>query len=133
MQETYIEPLLEEAEGDFGSKDAVVFCSRWVDFNYLEWRGWKVLVDARPEIWEPKVSGSSEHLNQDFLDCLCSIKDNDANAVEGYVRSHGCRYVLVAEKDTEAGPGYGEFFAGQGWLERMDGNGAYTLYRVVEK
>lgn len=133
MQDTYIEPLLEEVEGDFGSKDAVVFCSRWVDFNYLEWRGWKVLVDARPEIWEPKVSGSPKHLNQDFFDCVYAAGAGDGEAVERYVRGRGCEYVLSFEGSSEADPGYGEFFAGQGWLERMDGNGVYTLYRVVEK
>ena len=131
MWDTYAEPLLEEVEGDFGSKDAVVFCSRWVDFNYLEWRGWKVLVDARPEIWEPKVSGRPEHLNQDYFDCVYAASAGDSEAVERYVRGRGCEYVLSFEGSSEADPGYGEFLTAQGWLERMDGNGVYTLYRVV--
>ena len=131
MWDTYAEPLLDEAEADFGSKDAVVFCSRWVDFNYLEWRGWKVLVDARPEIWEPKVSGRPEHLNQDYFDCVYAASAGDSEAVERYVRGRGCEYVLSFERSSEADPGYGEFLAAQGWLERMDGNGVYTLYRVV--
>ena len=49
------------------------------------------------------------------------------------MRGRGCEYVLSFEGSSEADPGYGEFFAGQGWLERMDGNGVYTLYKVVEK
>lgn len=49
-QADYLDPVLEALEEETGGKDAVVFCSDWTDHNWLEWRGWKVLVDARPEI-----------------------------------------------------------------------------------
>lgn len=49
-QADYLDPVLEALEEETGGKGAVVFCSDWTDYNWLEWRGWKVLVDARPEI-----------------------------------------------------------------------------------
>ena len=36
--------------------------------GYLEWRGYKVFMDPRPELWEPGITGDERHYYQEFVD-----------------------------------------------------------------
>lgn len=36
--------------------------------GYLEWRGYKVFMDPRPELWEPSITGVDRHYYQEFVD-----------------------------------------------------------------
>ena len=36
--------------------------------GYLEWRGYKVFMDPRPELWEPNITGVDRHYYQEFVD-----------------------------------------------------------------
>lgn len=36
--------------------------------GYIEWRGYKVFMDPRPELWEPGITGVDTHYYQEFVD-----------------------------------------------------------------
>ena len=36
--------------------------------GYMEWRGYKVYMDQRPELWEPTITGKTNHYYQDYVD-----------------------------------------------------------------
>lgn len=36
--------------------------------GYLEWRGYRVFMDPRPELWEPGITGVDRHYYQEFVD-----------------------------------------------------------------
>lgn len=127
----YLQPALDVIERAEGDKEATVFCTRWVDFNYLEWDGWRVLVDARPEIWEPKISGYPEHLNNEYFDVACAGNTEfDENLVRDYVKEHGCTWMIVCLENQEANPEAVSRYQGLDWAEKVYGNQLYEVYRL---
>ena len=127
----YLQPALDVIEGAEGDKGATIFCTRWVDFNYLEWEGWRVLVDARPEIWEPKISGYPEHLNNEYFDVACAGNTEfDEDLVRDYVREHGCTWMVVCLENQEANPEAVSRYQGLDWAEKVYGNQLYEVYRL---
>lgn len=130
-EEAYLDPMLQVVEEESGGKQSVVLCSTWSDLNWLEWRGWNVLVDARPEIWEPGISGFGEHLNREYFDAVgAGDSEFTEEGLRAYVERRGVDYVICGHagdgQETDAEERYAEI----GWLERIGGNERYTLYKV---
>lgn len=92
-------PLVEEARGDSGEETPLVACAEWVDNAYLEMQGLKVLTDSRPELWEPGITGSGEHLNNDYFDAYAAFTSGDGDALARWARSRGASYLLVNKSD----------------------------------
>lgn len=132
VQGAYLDPVLETVEEEAGGKDAVIFCSNWTDLNWLEWRGWKVLVDARPEIWEPGISGGEEHLNCEYFDAVgagaCEFTEE---GLRRYADRHGVGYVIRRSGNDEQPTATEGANDAIGWLEKIEDNGVYALYRVT--
>lgn len=80
-----IDVLVPEAE----RSQTGVFCT-FEEGGYLEWRGYKVSMDARPELWEPAITGVSEHYYQDYVDMM-----NGSRSVGDMLERAGCRYVIA--------------------------------------
>lgn len=66
-----------------------VFCT-FEAGGYLEWRGYQVSMDARPELWEPGVTGVEEHYYQQYVDMM-----NGSRGVGGELAASGCEYVIA--------------------------------------
>lgn len=92
-------PLVEEAREDSASATPLVACAEWVDNAYLEMQGLKVLTDSRPEIWEPGITGSGEHLNNDYFDAYAAFTAGDGGALAEWARSRRASYLLVNKSD----------------------------------
>lgn len=78
----------------------------------LEYRGFKVLMDPRPELWEPPITGLSEHYYQEYVDFQADrskIPDmltkydydfyivREDSATEDYLIEHTEKYKVVEE------------------------------------
>jgi hypothetical protein len=57
--------------------------------GFVEWSGYHVTMDARPELWEPAITGNDTHYYQQYADALL---DND---VSNLVQSSDCDYFIV--------------------------------------
>lgn len=91
-----------------------IFCT-FEAGGYLEWRGYQVSMDARPELWEPGITGSPEHYYEDYVDM-----STDGRDIADRLERAGCRFVianssgsvnsyLVSDEDytcIETGKGY---------------------------
>ena len=131
-------PVLEEIVSEGGSRQDHVLCSDMPIYNYMEWSGWKVDVDARPEIWEPAITGDAEHRYRDYVDALgfgCEDADEAAWALKSYLERNGDEWVIaqrdVKQKSGAHGEGYDqEFYDSLAFLEKRYENGMFALYRV---
>ena len=119
------------AREDSGSDAPLVFCPRWVDANYLEWAGLPVTCDGRPEIWEPAITGDTEHRNRELFAAVSASLQGDEGPVRDYVEEKGCGYVLVPKSGTADDPVNAGLFAQAGWLEEVAVDEWFTLYRVA--
>ena len=43
--------------------------------GYIEYRGYKVFIDARPELWEPGITGDDRHYYREFVDAANGSTD----------------------------------------------------------
>lgn len=131
-------PLIARAKQEnaaAGDAETRVLCMRWVDFNYLELMGEPVLVDARPEIWEPAVSGSDKHLNQEFFDAIGAGPDGcevDDQTFHDYVRRHGVTDVVAFAGTSVQNPCDLDGVYSLDWLEKTGERGAWVLLHVEE-
>ena len=71
------------AENGLQKQDVKIYNS----FNcgsYLEWRGYKVFMDPRPELWEPGITGVGAHYFQEFVDAERGGKSLSERLLETY-------------------------------------------------
>lgn len=66
-----------------------VFCT-FEAGGYLEWRGYQVSMDARPELWEPGITGVDEHYYQNYVDMM-----SGSRGVKADLDASGCTYVIA--------------------------------------
>lgn len=128
LRDDCLEPLLETLEEDCSSKEARIFSLSIVDYNYLEWRGWKVPLDARPEIWEPRISGADEHAWANYADVFLAIDEGNQDAALDYIERYD--YVIVwadaASSSQEA------FFKNAAEFSLMGENEHFSLYKLIK-
>jgi hypothetical protein len=87
--------------------------------GFVEWNGYHVTMDARPELWEPAITGSETHYYQQYADALL---DNDVSEL---VQSSDCDYFIV-----DVGSAVDTYLANSdSYTEILMGNG----YRLWEK
>ena len=107
--------LDSHAEGDVG-----VF----THFNaggYLEWRGYKVAMDARPELWDSKISKNGQDRYHEYIDMS---KDKMEPAT--YMEDKDFDYMIV-NTDTNL---YKYLLASTSYKVVQEGDG-YVLFRAV--
>ena len=107
--------LDEHAEGEVG-----VF----THFNaggYLEWRGYKVAMDARPELWDSKISKNGQDRYHEYIDMS---KDKMEPAT--YMEDKDFDYMIV-NTDTDL---YKYLLASTSYKVVQEGDG-YVLFRAV--
>lgn len=134
---TGMQPLLDDVEAAEGSRDVRVMCSDTPLYNYMEWEGWRVMLDARPEIWEPPITGDGDHRYRAWADAIGVTSTTRAEAERSllkYVRDRGVGYVIAQDDVRQGASSHGErdgdFYASLPWLERVASTGTMTLYRV---
>lgn len=99
------------------SKTDIKVCNSFNNGGYLEWSGLKVLMDARPELWEPPITGQTEHYYQEFVNYSKGITPTEEMigkypfdfyitindlSLEDYLGDHSTKYEKVLD-----GTGYG--------------------------
>lgn len=89
---------------DSGEAAPRVYAEVIVD-NYLEWEGVPVMLDARPELWEPKISGDPLRRYRDYADTY-AFGPTDANptldheALRTYVETHDVGWVVLRANEA---------------------------------
>lgn len=86
--------------------------------GYMEWSGCKVGMDARPELWNDKVSHTGEDRYKDYID----MSKGDMSSSD-YMRGKSFDYMIV-NKDTDL---YKYISSSSGYAKVLDGNG-YSLF-----
>ena len=126
-----MQPLLDCIEEREGTREVPIMCSNMPYYNYMEFAGWKVMVDARPEIWEPAITHDGEHRWREWADAAgATSKTNEETETKlaGYVSMHGISYV-IADKGNPQEKG-DDFYGSLGWLSPVASTETMTLYKV---
>lgn len=101
--------------------DTLVFSSDVSVYNQLEWEGFKVPCDMRPEIWGERIAGAgsrSAYLEVvDVLQGSTSLKESTAE--------WGWDLFLVRDEEADA-------LRSGGAVEQVAAGGGYTLFRPTE-
>lgn len=117
-----IGPLLEQAiEQTADGAEPVIYTDMGA-FNFLEWEGVPVIMDARPELWEPAISGRDEHLWREYVTSWMSLRDG-SKAFSDYLRKNGVRWVLLSSDFDESLKKY------EG-IEQVGQTDTYRLWKV---
>lgn len=82
-------PGLDGAAKVLSGADGV--CSTFDYSGWLELEGHRVSIDARPELWEPAISGTDDHWYLDYTDQALSGDMTD------YVERSGCSWALTVD------------------------------------
>lgn len=126
-----MQPLLDEVEEREGTREVHIMCSNMPHYNYMEFAGWKVMVDARPEIWEPAITHDGEHRWREWADAAGATSETDEETetkLAGYVSRHGISYV-IADRGNPQGKD-DDFYGSLGWLSPVASTETMTLYKV---
>ena len=101
--------------------DALVFSSDVSVYNQLEWEGFKVPCDMRPEIWGERIAGTgSKSAYREIVDVLqgsTSLKDS--------TEEWGWELFLVRDEEADA-------LRSGGAVEQVAAGGGYSLFRRAE-
>lgn len=101
--------------------DTLVFSSDVSVYNQLEWEGFKVPCDMRPEIWGERIAGAgSRSAYREVVDVLqgsTSLKESTAE--------WGWDLFLVRDEEADA-------LRSGGAVEQVAAGGGYTLFRPTE-
>ena len=100
---------------------ALVFTSDVSVYNQLEWEGFKVPCDMRPEIWGERIAGAgSRSAYREVVDVLqgsTSLKDS--------TEEWGWELFLVRDEEADA-------LRSGGAVEQVAAGGGYSLFRRAE-
>ena len=98
-------------ENGLKASDIKVFNS-FNNGGLLEYHGFKVLMDARPELWEPSITGLDEHYYREFVDFSSGNMEifeminkypfdfyivREGGLLEAYMQEHDDQYEIVEE------------------------------------
>ena len=102
------------------SKDAKIF-NHFNSGGYIEWRGYKTFIDARPELFEPAITGVDEHYYREYVDT--STGDGSySDMLDKYSFDF-----LVVNDDTSL---YNDLLSDKGYVDVCDGNG-YAMFKRI--
>lgn len=102
------------------SKDAKIF-NHFNSGGYIEWRGYKTFIDARPELFEPSITGVDEHYYREYVDT--STGDGSySDMLDKYSFDF-----LVVNDDTSL---YNDLLSDKGYVDVCDGSG-YVLFKRI--
>lgn len=102
------------------SKDAKIF-NHFNSGGYIEWRGYKTFIDARPELFEPSITGVDEHYYREYVDT--STGDGSySDMLDKYSFDF-----LVVNDDTSL---YNDLLSDKGYVDVCDGSG-YALFKRI--
>lgn len=102
------------------SKDARIF-NHFNSGGYIEWRGYKTFIDARPELFEPAITGVDEHYYREYVDT--STGDGSySDMLDKYSFDF-----LVVNDDTSL---YNDLLSDKGYVDVCDGNG-YAMFKRI--
>lgn len=102
------------------SKDARIF-NHFNSGGYIEWRGYKTFIDARPELFEPSITGVDEHYYREYVDT--STGDGSySDMLDKYSFDF-----LVVNDDTSL---YNDLLSDKGYVDVCDGSG-YALFKRI--
>lgn len=105
---------------DAGS-DALVFSSDVSVYNQLEWEGFKVPCDMRPEIWGEGIAGAgAESAYREIVDVL-----QGSTSLEESTEDWGWELFLVRDDEADALRSGGHF-------DELAHGGGYTLFELPE-
>ena len=102
------------------SKDAKIF-NHFNSGGYIEWHGYKTFIDARPELFEPSITGVDEHYYREYVDT--STGDGSySDMLDKYSFDF-----LVVNDDTSL---YNDLLSDKGYVDVCDGSG-YALFKRI--
>ena len=102
------------------SKDARIF-NHFNSGGYIEWRGYKTFIDARPELFEPAITGVDEHYYREYVDT--STGDGSySDMLDKYSFDF-----LVVNDDTSL---YNDLLSDKGYVDVCDGSG-YAMFKRI--
>ena len=107
------------------SDDSKTIACSFISGGFLEFNNMKVTMDARPEIWQPRISGVDQDLYYNYID---AVFDEDENAYVKYFEDLGCQYVLITYEASWIPDNV--FDASSLYEHVVDGDG-YDLYKKV--
>lgn len=122
-------PLLDEIEAS-GTRERVY--ADIIVNNYLEWERYPVMLDARPEIWEPAISGDSKHIYLDYADTLDFTEGSSSATVNTgklrrYVDANSVRWLILGKGELSGHDGAREGY------ELVAETDYYELWRVADR
>lgn len=91
--------------------------------GYLEYRGYKVSMDARPELWDNKISHSGENRYQEYIDLT-----KDRTTVEEYLEGKRFDYLIV-NTDTAM---YKYIVTSKDYMSVVNSD-SYVMFKKVEQ
>lgn len=102
------------------SKDARIF-NHFNSGGYIEWRGYKTFIDARPELFEPAITGVDEHYYREYVDT--STGDGSySDMLDKYSFDF-----LVVNDDTSL---YNDLLSDKEYVDVCDGSG-YAMFKRI--
>lgn len=102
------------------SKNAKVF-NHFNSGGYIEWRGYKAFIDARPELFEPAITGVDKHYYKDYVDTSTGKYSYD-DMLSKYAFDF-----LIVNDDTNL---YDSLMSNKNYLDVCNGNG-YALFKRI--
>ena len=101
--------------------DALVFSSDVSVYNQLEWEGFKVPCDMRPEIWGERIAGAgSRSAYREVVDVL-----QGSTSLKESTGEWGWDLFLVRDEEADA-------LRSGGAVEQVAAGGGYVLFKPVE-
>lgn len=82
-------PVVTAIERSAGGGTPLVYAEDPIFYSYMEWRGLKVPVDLRPEIWSPSITHRSGDPWRDYIDSRRSKK-----ALLSHLRETGIDFIV---------------------------------------
>lgn len=102
------------------STDAKIF-NHFNSGGYIEWRGYKTFIDARPELFEPAITGVNKHYYQEYVDTSTG-KRSYSDMLNEYQFDF-----LIVNDDTSL---YDDLISNRNYTDVCNGNG-YAMFRRI--
>ncbi len=120
VEDSQTRPEVAESYLSQFNKDELVIYTEFNSGAYLEWTGYKVYIDARPEIYEEKINGA-KNIYSEWLAVTYGIIDYDE-----FLESYGFTHLLV-----ECNSPFDVYLeCSDNYVVVVEGNG-YCLYEAV--
>ena len=82
----YLEEIPEDKQDD------IVLFTGFNNGNYMEWKGYKVYIDARPELFQPKITGQEEDIFEEYKNVFRGKAD-----IPEFLNKYNFTHLIVQE------------------------------------